>query len=386
MARRPPPDATGERAQGRFLTWSGLGLAVTGVVLVVLGWWWHYEELVVVGVGAVVAVAVATWSARVAHSARIVRRVGTPRVERGEPLQIRYRVSNQGHRRTTRATLVDVCDGEHGETEVPSVGPKDRTDVSTTIPTRRRGVHTIGPWYLERHDAFGLAIGRRSSGETGTIIVHPKVHPLSGPYGAMHIVEQEAVIRRVASDPLSGFVSLREYVQGDDPRLIHWPTSARMGTLMLREHVELRRPEFTVVLDTAASVATPDDFEEMVDVAASVAVHAIRSGVDVTVRTTSREHPGTRRSIGVEQTVLDLLTPVGQSDPDDVLRLAELFRDGLDHTAIVMVTGPDGPASVLPRGDSVSVVRVGADAALAPGIALAVDDAETFARKWRPWR
>jgi uncharacterized protein (DUF58 family) len=37
----------------------------------------------------------------------------------------------------------------------------------------------------------------------------------------MHTVEDEAVIRRAASDPLSGFVSLREYVDGDDPRLIH---------------------------------------------------------------------------------------------------------------------------------------------------------------------
>ena len=46
---------------------------------------------------------------------------------------------------------------------------------------------------------------------------------------------------------------------GDDPRLVHWPTSARMGTLMIREHVELRRPEFTVLLDAADSVADAED-------------------------------------------------------------------------------------------------------------------------------
>ncbi|MAT03967.1 MAG: hypothetical protein CL424_02855 [Acidimicrobiaceae bacterium] len=403
MNRRRPPEGEGgdshaphERdgdvrdptanASGRFLTWSGLGVVVTAFVLAVLGWWWRYEELVVVAAGLAVAVAAAVWSARVIHSARIVRRVSTPRVARGEALRIRYRVTNQGRRRTGRATLVDECDGEVGVAVVPPVGTNERIDIQTTIPTRRRGVHRVGPWYLERHDPFGLAIGRRSSGETGTVIVHPKVHQLAGPYGAMHLVEHEAVIRRVASDPLSGFVSLREYVQGDDPRLIHWPTTARMGTLMLREHVELRRPEFTVVLDTATSVADAVDFEEMVDVVASVAVHAIRSGVDVTVRMTSKEHPGSRVALGAEQTVLDLLTPVGQSEGDATLRLAELFREGLDHTAIVMVTGPDGPASVLRRSESMSVVRVGRDAALAPGIALAVDDAETFARRWRPWR
>ena len=381
-----PGDPEPVRAAGRFLTWSGLGAAAAAVVFATLGWWWRYEELVVIAAGLAVAVAAAVGSARVGISARIVRRVSTPRVARGEPIRIRYRVNNQGRRRTSRATLVDWCDEQPGSVEVPAVDPNDRIDVTATIPTRRRGLHRIGPWYLERHDPFGLAVGRRSVGDTGMVIVHPKVHQLAGPYGAMHIVEHEAVIRRVASDPLSGFVSLREYVQGDDPRLIHWPTTARMGTLMLREHVELRRPEFTVVLDTATSVAGADDFEEMVDVAASIAVHAIRSGVDVTVRTTSREHPGSRRPIGAEQTVLDLLTPATRTEHDSTLGLAELFRDGLDHTAIVMITGPDGPASVLPRSEAMSVVRVGADAALAPGIALAVDDAETFAQRWRPWR
>jgi uncharacterized protein (DUF58 family) len=81
---------------------------------------------------------------------------------------------------------------------------------------------------------------------------------------------------------------MREYVPGDDPRMIHWPTTARTGTLMVREHVEVRRPEFTIVLDTADAAGTPDDFEESVDVAASLAVHAIAAGLDVVVRTTSR--------------------------------------------------------------------------------------------------
>jgi uncharacterized protein (DUF58 family) len=268
---------------------------------------------------------------------------------------------------------------------VPPVAAKDRLDVMTEIPTHRRGVHQIGPWQLERHDPFGLAVGRRTSDDVGSVIVHPRVVPLAGPYGAMHIVENDAVLRRVASDPLSGFVSLREYVQGDDPRLIHWMTTARMGTLMLREHVELRRPEFTVVLDASADVSTPEGFEEMVDVAASVAVHAIRSGVDVTVRTTSRHHPGHRRSIGREHLVLDLLTPVGQVPRIEAMSLAEIFADGLDHTAIVMITGPDGPTSRLGRRDAASVVRVGRGAVTAPGIALAVEDADAFAQRWRPW-
>jgi hypothetical protein len=201
----------------------------------------------------------------------------------------------------------------------------------------------------------------------------------------MHTVEDEAVMRRAASDPLSGFVSLREYVDGDDPRLIHWPTTARMGTLMLREHVELRRPEFTVVLDAAEAVASADDFEEMVDVAASIAVHALSSGVSVMLRTTSRRYPGSTRRVERDAGVLDLLTPVSQAQRDDSLSLAEVFRGGVDHTMIAFVTGPNGPSTKFSRSDTLSVIRVGTGAATAPGVALAVDDATEFARKWRPW-
>ena len=204
----------------------------------------------------------------------------------------------------------------------------------------------VGPWRLERVDPLGLAVGSRTSTDVGTVLVHPRVHNLTGPYGSMHTVEDEAVIRRSASDPLSGFVSLREYVDGDDPRLIHWPTSARMGTLMIREHVELRRPEFTVVLDAADMVADEFDFEEMVDVAASVAVHALRSGVEVRLRTTAREFPGAARPLERNVQVLDMLTPIHQVGPTALMSLPEIFRSGLDHTAIVFVTGPQGPSSL----------------------------------------
>ncbi len=368
-----------------MLTRSGLGAAVAAVVLAAFGIWWRYEELVVIAVAVGVAIAIAVWSSRTRHGVQLVRIVASPRVARGDPVRTIYRATNPGRRRTQRATLVDRCDDEEIRVALPTVDGLDRAEVGGVIPTHRRGVFPVGPWVIERVDPFGLAIGRRIGTESGSIIVHPRVHRLHGPYGVMHTVEDESVMRRAASDPLSGFVSLREYVDGDDPRLIHWPTSARMGTLMLREHVELRRPEFTVVLDTAASVASPDDFEEMVDVAASVSVHALQSGVDVMLRTTSRAFPGSFRPIDRETIILDLLTPVMQADPDGSMSLAEVFHRGIDHAMVVFVTGPEGPSSTLAHTDALSVIRVGRGAVADRGIAMAAEDAAEFARRWRPW-
>lgn len=368
-----------------MLTRSGFGALVAALALGFCGLWWRYEELAVMAAGVLVAVGVALWSARAPHRARIVRSIHAPRVARGDPIRLVYRATNATRRRSARAVIVDTCDGIVTRVDLPPIPRDDRTEVAGTIPTRRRGVFPIGPLVVERLDPLGLAVGRRAADTFGSIIVHPRIHALTGPYGAMHTVEDEAVIRRAASDPLSGFVSLREYVPGDDPRLIHWPTSARMGTLMLREHVELRRPEFTVVLDAANGVANERDFEEMVDVAASVAVHALRSGVDVRLRTTAREFPGALRALERDSQVLDLLTPVAQVEPSDLLTLPEIFHGGIDHTTIVFVTGPEGPSSTLHHTAKLSIVRIGQGAVATPGIALAANDAVEFVQRWRPW-
>lgn len=394
-----------------MLTRSGLGAAATAVALAICGWWWGYAELAVAAAGMATAVAIAVWSARAPVRTEIDRSIASPRVARGDPVRATYRVANPTRRRSASMVLLDALTpsaaptsdhpdrppppgsdqdpsappGDAVRVELPPVGPLDVVEVLGLIPTHRRGHFTVGPWTIERGDPLGLAIGDRVGDRTARVIVHPRVHELRGPYGAMHTVEDEAVIRKAASDPLSGFVSLREYVDGDDPRLIHWPTSARMGTLMLREHVELRRPEFTVVLDCAASAGSADDFEEMVDVTASVAVHALRSGVNVTLKTTSRYHPGAMRPIDRETRILDLLTPVGQVDPEHHMSLIEIFHAGIDHTMIVLITGPSGPSTTLVHSDRVSTVRVGDGATPGPGVVLAVEDAVTFAERWRPW-
>lgn len=366
-----------------MLTRSGLGASIVAVVLGVAGLWWRYEELVVVAIAVGVLLLVALWSSRSPVHAEITRRVMSPRVARGDPIRISYRVVNEGQHRTPPATIVDWCDDEETRVELPPIPADERADVDGLIPTRRRGVFPIGPWELERLDPFGLAIGNRISESTSSIIVHPRIYDLEGPYGAMHTVEEDSVVRRSASDPMSGFVSLREYVQGDDPRLIHWPTSARLGTLMLREHVELRRPEFTVVLDAATGIGTPEDFEEMVDVVASIAIHALKSSVDVTLRTTSRDHPGELRPIARDTIVLDLLTPITQAGPDHNMSLAEIFRAGLDHRMIVVVTGPKGPSSSIAGASKLSVIRVGAGATTRAA-ALGVETAVEFSQRWRP--
>ena len=368
-----------------MLTKSGLGAVLTALVLVVVGWWWNYEEVVVAAfsIGAVLLTAI--WVSQRPLRAVVTRRLRAVRVARGDPILVDYRLRNSTRFRSGRATIIDRCDDVEAQFDIAPVASNTEAIVPGSIPTRRRGVFDVGPFEIQRIDPFWLAVGRRRDAALASVIVHPKVYDLVGPHGAVRVVENESVLRRATADPMSGFVSMREYVAGDDPRMIHWPTTARTGTLMVREHVEVRRPEFTVVLDTAPTAGTLDDFEEAVDVAATLAVHAIRTGLDVVVRTTDRDHAGRPTPLVTDALVLDLLTPVQQSDDHTLLPVAALFTGGFDQTSVVFVTGPAGPSSRFATSERMSVVRVGDGAVGGPGIVLAANDAREFVRRWRAW-
>lgn len=366
-----------------MLTRSGLGAVITAVVLAGFGWLWGYEELVIASATIGGLVLMAIWVSQRPLRATVTRRIAAVRVARGDPIRVSYRLHNPTRFRSGRATIIDRCDDQEIRVPTGSVLAHSVTVVDGAIPTHRRGVFDVGPLGIERIDPFWLTVGSRRSSEVSMVVVHPKIYDLVGPHGAVRTVENESVLRRASADPLSGFVSMREYVPGDDPRMIHWPTTARTGTLMVREHVEVRRPEFTVVVDTSASVGTPDDFEEMVDVAATLAVHAIRGGLDVVVRTTHRDHAGRPMPLVAEAMVLDLLTPVRQSTDATLVSVSSLFTRGFDHTSVLMVTGPAGPSSRFGSLERLTAVRIGQGAAVAPGIVLAAPDAIGFVERWR---
>ena len=368
-----------------MLTRSGLGAIVIAALLAGLGAWWQYEELVVAAAGILAIVLASVWSARRPLRGTVTRRIATPRVPRGDPIRLVYRVRNTTRFRTGRATIVDRCDSVERRTDLAPVPPHSAIDVAGSIPTHRRGVFPLGPFDIERVDSFSLAVGSRRDDSIGSVTVHPRIYPLIGPDGSVRAVESETVQRRSFADPLSGFVSLREYVTGDDPRLIHWPTTARTGVLMVREHVEVRRPEFTVVLDTADTVGTDQDFEEAVDVAATLSAHAIRYGLDVVVRTTDAALAGRRSPIADQSEMLDFLTPVQRSAPDDLLSVSSLFTHGFEHSSVVLITGPTGPSSRFAALGRMVVVRVGAGAQATPGVVVAAQDAADFVMRWKTW-
>jgi uncharacterized protein (DUF58 family) len=91
---------------------------------------------------------------------------------------------------------------------------------------------------------------------------------------------------------------VREYVDGDPIRRLHWPASAATGTLMVRELEGPRRPHLIVVVDLRGH-----EPEAAASAAAGLANDALRHGALVELATAEAEGPrlaavGSRAEVG----------------------------------------------------------------------------------------
>lgn len=98
----------------------------------------------------------------------------------------------------------------------------------------RRGYWTFGPAQLRSGDIFGFDI-KRMVDETPThLLVYPRIVPVTAlGLPAQHPLGDLRMARRVIEDPLR-MMGVREYVQGDNFRHIHWKASARSRDLQTK--------------------------------------------------------------------------------------------------------------------------------------------------------
>ena len=75
------------------------------------------------------------------------------------------------------------------------------------------------------------------------------------------------LLRRTAGFDLH---SVREYEQGESLRKVHWPTTARRGTLMVKELEDTPHDEIGVLLDADARAVVGESFDVQVRAAGSL--------------------------------------------------------------------------------------------------------------------
>ena len=225
-----------------------------------------------------------------------VVRQGPARATEGETINFAVLVENHGLLPRFMVELVDrlpflaahPAADKHGEKKlgllayVPG-GSKRRFDVS--LRCEQRGFYRLGPAGLASSFPLGLTEARQlREGSEQSLTIYPEVFPivelpLHGSPSQIHRGNY-LLPENTGSAEFSG---LREYRRGDNPRHVHWPTTARLNELMIKEFEPLASACLYLVLDQASDTNVGQgrlaSFEYAVRIAASMANFACANNI-----------------------------------------------------------------------------------------------------------
>ena len=221
---------------------------------------------------------------RIAVSTKVV----PPVLSVGDAATLEIAVENSGTVPTPsgRLQLLPSGGADGPVIVVPRLVPGEHATVSLKLTTERRGRHQVSGFDAVLVDALATARRRITSVGASRYGVRPLAEPLPGPLPSGGGGADLETTLSSAERLRSGASLLRPYIAGDDLRRVHWPTTARVGDLMVREGGDRERDAssgITLVLSPlvpagAGTDDAADRFEEAVRIAASVLSAAEREG------------------------------------------------------------------------------------------------------------
>lgn len=115
----------------------------------------------------------------------------------------------------------------------------------------QRGEYSFGPLELTTHFPLGLIERGLLFNDFAKLIVHPRVGRMtsrwrSDLWNATELAEQRRMRAGLFDDE---FHRIREYRPGDNPKAIHWRTTARSGELMVREFQQTRDRDLVLLIE-----------------------------------------------------------------------------------------------------------------------------------------
>ena len=294
------------------------------------------------------------------HQLRVTRTASPARVSAGHAVKVTVEVSNEGRGSAPLLLLEDRIPIElsgRARFAIQGIEPGgSRSDHYELRPTRR-GRYEIGPMTISYVDPFGLASTTTRATSTVTFLVQPRIETLTLPrdLGERRSLAVSAM-RQPTGNQGEDFYTLREYVEGDDLKRIHWPSTAKRNRYMIRQEETPWHTRATIVFDDSAAhhggYGDASSFERTVEAAASLADLYHRTGYNY--RLSGAHHAGLPAARGGDhlQRVLDLLatiqtTPAARPDTALLARLAEIEGGSSAEGALIFVGGTiDAEAAV----------------------------------------
>ncbi|MDQ7826245.1 MAG: DUF58 domain-containing protein [Candidatus Eremiobacteraeota bacterium] len=174
----------------------------------------------------------------------------------GETITLTLRVQNESGRRKNLISLrEDSLDplffSSSGEAfPVLTLEKDEAPSVSTSLTCLRRGIVKLEGIRIRTSFPFGFFPAERhvnSSRWISILPVGPRIEMLSGVMTAINSAGWHISLSYAGTS--HEFLGIREYEPGDSTRTIHWPSTAKLGRLMVKEFYRERLTTLIVVID-----------------------------------------------------------------------------------------------------------------------------------------
>ncbi|HEY6567204.1 MAG TPA: DUF58 domain-containing protein [Actinomycetota bacterium] len=297
-----------------------------------------------------------------------VTRHAPERVHQGDGTPVDLVVSNHT-RGTRRGVRVRDPHLEVADIWLGTIRGGEQVTVTTLRTPPRRGVHAGDLAALGSNAPFGVAERRRTvavDGPDGSRGPSTLVLPTLVPLGPLPFIEPSATTNHaIHSAPRRGhgpeYLGIREYRSGDSMRHVHWPSTARTGSVMVREFEQEQTRRLAVVVDAArddGQAWTPLD--RVCCAAASVCSTVLAQGNGALLITPGDGHGTDAEGLsgldvsyrGAQDEILErlaLLEPGGPSFPDVVNSLvAGPELRGVETAVLIFPTWRQNGAEALP--------------------------------------
>lgn len=205
-----------------------------------------------------------------------VRRRPPRAVTAGEPARIAYELRN-GKRRLPSFAIEAGEAGSAALAWMPVLEPGAAGVARAEGSWRRRGVYPLGTVTLATSFPFGLFRKERDVELPGEVVVWPRAdRPVREPRPAGERTRPVGHRPAGAAGARGEFRALRPFRPGDDPRDVHWRTTARAGAPVVREYERDRTRALWICLELRAPQG--DEAEAAAETAAALAAAAARRG------------------------------------------------------------------------------------------------------------
>ena len=340
-------------------TGRGWLVVLTGVGLWVAGRTFGAGALEQMGFGLIALVVIAVVVVRSGrHQLEINRSMSPERVAAGREVKVILNLRNIGRGSAPLMLLEDRVPSElAGRARFALNGVEAGGERETAYKVRpgRRGRFMVGPLRVALTDPFGVAQVAAQAAPPTPLLAYPKIESLTLPRESGNRRSLASAARRQPTGTHGeDFYTLREYVEGDDLRRIHWPATAKRNRYMIRQEETPWHARAVILLDDRTGVYERSGWERAVEAAASLCDLYHRSGYSFRLVTASGLGLPSARSADHFHRCLDLLTtiepvPPVKGAPDALTtRLLELESQSQSEGALIIVTGGlDAPLAAL---------------------------------------